>query len=31
MEFAITVSAPMTEADDSWMPIGARSFFVYNA
>jgi len=28
MEFAITVSAHKAETDDSWMPIGTRSFLV---
>jgi len=28
MEFAITAATKSFEADDSWLPRGARSFFV---
>lgn len=29
MEFAITATAQFAMADDSWLPRGSRSFFVY--
>jgi hypothetical protein len=29
MEFAITALVHISEADDSWMPMGARSFLFF--